>query len=62
MYQKLKLSNKENKLQLGKYLLSRLLRESDRILAIAQKYSTDNYPNKDNCEENISFSHSVTLH
>ena len=62
IYEKLKFSNKENKLQLGKYLLSRLLRESDRILATAQKYSTDNCPYKDKFHEEVSTSHSTTIH
>jgi len=62
MYEKLKFSKKQNKLQLSKYLLSRLLRESDRILATAQKFSTDNCPYKDDLQEDVSSSHSQTIH
>ena len=61
MYEKLKFSNKENKLELGKYLLSRLLRESNRILATAQKYSTDNCPYKGASQE-ASAHRSTTIH
>ena len=62
MYEKLKFSKKENKLEIGKYLLSRLLRESNRILATAQKYSTDNCPYKEDFEKNVSTSSSTTIH
>ena len=62
MYEKLKSSKKENKLELGKYLLSRLLRESNRILATAQKYSTDHCPYKEDYKKNISVSGSTTIH
>tara|TARA_B100000963_G_C22607795_1_gene663451 strand:+ start:464 stop:742 length:279 start_codon:yes stop_codon:yes gene_type:complete len=62
MYEKLKFSKKKNKLQLGKYLLTRLLRESNRILVTAQKYSTDNCPKKETFKEDISFSNSATFH
>ena len=62
IYEKLKFSKKENKLRLGKYLLSRLLRESNRILATAQKYSTDNCPYKNDIEEELSKSNSTTIH
>ena len=62
MYKKLKSSKKENKLELGKYLLSRLLRESNRILATAQKYSTDNCPYKEYYEKDVSTSRPTTIH
>ena len=62
MYEKLKFSKKENKLELSKYLLSRLLRESNRILATAQKYATDHCPYKEDFENNISTSNSTTIH
>ena len=62
MYEKLKFSKKENKLELSKYLLSRLLRESNRILATAQKYATDNCPYKEDFEKNVSTSISTTIH
>lgn len=53
IYEKLKFSNKKNKLKLSKYILSRLLRESERILAIAQKHSTENCPYKNNFKEKV---------
>ena len=62
VYEKLKFSKKENKLELSKYLLSRLLRESNRILTTAQKYATDNCPYKEDFEKNESTSNSTTIH
>ena len=62
IYEKLKFSKKANKLELGKYLLSRLLRESNRILATAQKFSTDNCPYKEDFEKDVSASRSTTFH
>ena len=62
VYEKLKFSKKENKLELSKYLLSRLLRESNRILATAQKYATDHCPYKEDFENNVSTSNSTTIH
>ena len=53
IYEKLKFSNKKNKLKLSKYILSRLLRESDRILATAQKHSTENCPYKNNFRKEV---------
>tara|TARA_B100001057_G_scaffold112552_1_gene110690 strand:+ start:7281 stop:7559 length:279 start_codon:yes stop_codon:yes gene_type:complete len=62
MYEKLKSSKKQNKLKLSKYLLSRLLRESDRILATAQKFSTDNCPYKEDFQKEVYSAHSTTVH
>ncbi len=46
IFRKLMISNKNNKLEIGKYLLGRLIRESYRIFYTAQKKATLNCPYK----------------
>ena len=61
MFQKLMKSKKKNKLTISKYLLSRLIRESQRIVYSAQEYVNMHSPcqkfllNKEKNQEKVTF-------
>ena len=62
IFQKLMKSNKRNKLIISKYLLSRLIRESHRIVHSAQEYLNIHSPCQSFLHNNEDTKEKVTLH
>jgi len=62
IFQKLMKSNKKNKLIISKYLLSRLIRESHRIVHSAQEYVNMHSPCQNFLNNNEDTKEKVTLH
>ena len=62
IFQKLMKSNKKNKLTISKYLLSRLIRESHRIVHSAQEYVNMHSPCQKFLHNNEDPKEKVTLH
>ena len=62
IFQKLMKSNKKNKLIISKYLLSRLIRESHRIVHSAQEYVNMHNPCQKFLLNNEKILEKVTIH
>ena len=62
IFQKLMKSNKKNKLIISKYLLSRLIRESQRIVHSAQEYVNMHSPYQKFLLNNEKIQDEVTFH
>ena len=62
IFQKLMKSNKKNKLIISKYLLSRLIRESHRIVHSAQEYVNMHSPCQNFLHNNEVTKEKITFH